>query len=69
MYEAIQHHFLSLWYDFNWNWTLVSRAIGEHSTKLTNEPVYLYKYALILSLNKTVGLSLTSHLRTSLTSN
>ena len=29
---GIKYHFLSLWYDSIWMWTLVSRAIGEHST-------------------------------------
>ena len=27
----IKYHFLSLWYDSTWDWTQVSRAIGEHS--------------------------------------
>ena len=29
---GIKCHFLSLWYDPTWDWTLVSRTIGEHST-------------------------------------
>ena len=28
--RGIKYHFLSLWYDSTWNWTRVSRAIGEH---------------------------------------
>ena len=28
---GIKYHFLSLWYDATWDWTHVSRAIGEHS--------------------------------------
>ena len=28
---GIKYHFLSLWYDLTWDWTQVSRAIGEHS--------------------------------------
>ena len=28
--------FLSLWYDSTWDWTHVSRAIGEHSNRLAN---------------------------------
>ena len=28
---SIKYHFLSLWYDSTWDWTQVSRAIGEHS--------------------------------------
>ena len=29
---GIDYHFLSLWYDFTGNWTLVSRAIDKLST-------------------------------------
>ena len=29
---GIEYHFLSLWYDSTWDWTLVSQAIGKHST-------------------------------------
>ena len=28
---GIKYHFLSLWYDSTWDWTQVSRVIGEHS--------------------------------------
>ena len=28
---GIKYHFKSLWYDSTWDWTQVSRAIGEHS--------------------------------------
>ena len=28
---GIKYRFLSLWYDSTWDWTQVSRAIGEHS--------------------------------------
>ena len=31
---GIKYHFLSLWYDSTWDWTQVSRAIGEHSVFL-----------------------------------
>ena len=27
-----KYHFLSLWYNVTWDWTQVSRTIGEHST-------------------------------------
>ena len=27
---GIKYHFFSLWYDSIWDWTLVSRTIGEH---------------------------------------
>ena len=33
---SIKYHFLSLWYDSTWDWTLVSRAIGELSNHLVN---------------------------------
>ena len=33
---GIKYHFLSLWYDSTWDWTQVSRAIGEHSNRLAN---------------------------------
>ena len=29
---GIKYHFKSLWYDTTWDWTQVSRTIGEHST-------------------------------------
>ena len=29
---GIKYHFLSLWYDSTWDWTPVSRPIGEYST-------------------------------------
>ena len=32
--EGIKYHFL--WYDMTWDWTLVSRAIGKHSTPPLN---------------------------------
>ena len=36
---GIKYHFLSLWYDSTWDWTLVSWAIGEHSHRQANGPV------------------------------
>ena len=30
---GIKYHFLSLWYESTWDWTQVSRAIGEHSNR------------------------------------
>ena len=33
---SIKYHFLSLWYDSTWDWTQVSRAIGEHSNPYTS---------------------------------
>ena len=29
---GIKYHFLRLWYDSIWDWTPISRTIGEHST-------------------------------------
>ena len=29
---SIKYYFLIFWYDSTWDWTPVSRAIGEHST-------------------------------------
>ena len=45
---SIKYHFLSLWYDSTWDWTPVSRTIGEHSTQAN----------LCLSLCLSVSLSL-----------
>ena len=33
MQRGIKYHFLSLWCDSTWDWTQVSRAIGEHSNR------------------------------------
>ena len=35
-----KYHFLSLWYDSIWDWTLVSQTIVEHSTHCAN--IYIY---------------------------
>ena len=32
---GIKYHFLSLWYDSTWDWTLVFRAISEHTWLLS----------------------------------
>ena len=43
---GIKYHFLSLWYDSTWDWTQVSRAIGEpNQTELiiTNNGWYAIK--------------------------
>ena len=39
---GIKYQILSLWYDSTWDWTQVSRAIGEHSTTAANGPVPLH---------------------------
>ena len=33
---AIKYHFSSLWYNSTWDWTPVSRAIGEQSNYHVN---------------------------------
>ena len=33
---GIKYYFLSLWYDSTWDWTQVSRTIGEHSKHYAN---------------------------------
>ena len=33
---SIKYDFLSLWYDLTWDWTQVSRAIGERSNHYAN---------------------------------
>ena len=42
---GIKYHFLSLWYDSTWGWTLVSWTFGEHSTHSGNGGL------MILALN------------------
>ena len=39
----IKYHFLSLWYDSAWDWTLISQAINEDST----HNVYIYIYVCV----------------------
>ena len=34
--EDIKYHFLSLWFDLTWDWTLVSYTIGKHSNHYIN---------------------------------
>ena len=36
---GIKYHSLSLWYDSTWDWTQVSRTIGEHSNHYA---IYIY---------------------------
>ena len=37
----IKYNFMSLWYDSTWDWTPVSRAIGEHPK---NNKTWYYTY-------------------------
>ena len=39
---GIKYHFLSLWYDLTWDWTQVSRAIGEHSNKANSHSFFFF---------------------------
>ena len=34
---GIKYYFKSLWYDATWDWTQVSRNIGEHSPHYAND--------------------------------
>ena len=36
---GVKYHFLSIWYDSTWDWTLVPCTIGKHSTHKANAPV------------------------------
>ena len=43
----IKYHFLSLWYDSTWDWTLISQTIGEHSNHYANhfsKLIYIFGY-------------------------
>ena len=44
---GIKYHFLSLWYDSTWDWTQVSRAIGEHSNHNANVRYTYQHYSII----------------------
>ena len=48
--DNINYHFLSLWYDSTWDWTQISRTIGEHSNHYTN---YSKKIVYVSSSNST----------------
>ena len=45
--RSIKSHFLSLWYDSTWDWTLVSSTIGEQSTHSANGPVIRPSWAYL----------------------
>ena len=47
---GIKYDFLSLWYDPMWDWTPVSRTIGEHSynSMALQNNIYPLKFTLIL---------------------
>ena len=57
--RGIKCHFLSLWYDSIWDWTQVSKAIGEHSNHYTKVRytgmdsilrIFLYSFFSIFSV-------------------
>ena len=39
---GIKYHFMSLWYDLAWDWTPVSRIIGEHCKIANYTNSYFY---------------------------
>ena len=41
---GIKYHFLSLWYDLTWDWTQVSRTIGEHSNRWDKFLLFMAKF-------------------------
>ena len=50
---GINYHFLSLWYDWTWDWTPVSRTIAEgkyilHSNLSANDLVMLKRAMLVM---------------------
>ena len=47
-YNAEYYFFLSLWYDSSWDWILVSRAIGEHSTHYANGSLIFIEYSYLI---------------------
>ena len=54
---SIKYHFLSLWYKSTWDWTLVFRAISEHSTHSANEPD-IVKFATVVEGNHSAAFSI-----------
>ena len=49
---GIKYHFLSLWYDSTWDWTLVSETIGAHSTPSFDAGIYIYIYIYICEVEE-----------------
>ena len=44
---SVPYNFLSLWYDSTWDWTPVSRTIGEHSNHYANGLFINFRISLI----------------------
>ena len=42
--RGIKYLFLSLWYDSSWDWTLVSRAMGEYFNGWAYENIFLNQF-------------------------
>ena len=34
--QGVKYHFLSLWYDLNWDWIPVAWTIGKHANHYAN---------------------------------
>ena len=49
---GMKYDFLSLWYDSTWDWTPVSRTIGEHSTHKANDPNIAILEAILMYAGK-----------------
>ena len=58
---GIKYHVLNLWYDSTWEWTLVSRTIGEHSTPWANRLDYIYHHHHHIVLAARISLTLSRH--------
>ena len=51
---GIKYHFFTIWYDSTWDWTPVSRTIGEHT--------HTHTLSLSISLFHTLSLSLSIYI-------
>ena len=47
MQGSIKYHFLILWYNLTWDWTLVSNTISKHSTHWDMSGIYIHIYIYI----------------------
>ena len=43
---SIKYHFLNIWYDSAWDWTQVSRAIGDQCNHHANVRYFQYFYII-----------------------
>ena len=51
---GIKYHFKSFWYDSTWDWTKVSRAIGEHSNHYANDAIMKYSFEFLKFILKRI---------------